>query len=207
MKDLKKELIRYGRKIYADKFVIGTGGNISVRAGKKICIKASGVSLGSSETSDYNEVDLRTGKATCFKSPCSIEIPMHMACYRARPDIGAVVHTHPVYSTILGIIGAELGYISYEFMLTMRSKVPAINYNSAGSVKLADAVGRAIKKSNGALLKNHGIIVVGCDLAQAYERALALERAAKIYVLASMSGKVSNIPEEELARMLNNKRR
>jgi len=201
MKDLKKELIRYGRKIYTEKFVIGSGGNISVRSGDKVCIKASGVSLENSSAADYNEVDLKTGRAICLKRPCSIEIPMHLACYRARPDVGAVVHTHPVYGIILGIMGVKLGYISYEFMLTMKSEVPTINYKSAGSGALAEAVGRAIKKYNGLLLKNHGTIVAGRDLSEAYERALALERAAKIYVLAGLSGKVSLIPKEELQRL------
>jgi ribulose-5-phosphate 4-epimerase/fuculose-1-phosphate aldolase len=126
---------------------------------------------------------------------------MHLACYKFRPDIDAVVHTHPVYGTILGIVGAKLGYISYEFMLTMKSEVPTINYKSAGSGALATAVGKAIRKSNGILLKNHGIIVVGKDLAEAYDRAVALERAAKIYVLAGLSGKISSIPKEDLGRL------
>jgi L-fuculose-phosphate aldolase len=201
MKDVRKKLIECGRKIYAKKFVIGSGGNISARSGDKIYIKASGVSLENSRLSDYNEVDLKTGKAVCFNRPCSIEIPMHLACYKARPDIGAVVHTHPVYGTILGIMGVKLGYISYEFMLTMRSEVPTINYKGAGSAALADAVGRDIKKYNGLLLKNHGTIVVGKDLAEACERALALERAAKIYVLSGLSGRISLIPKEELGRL------
>ena len=201
MKELKKELAEYGRKVYARKLVIGAGGNISARRGNKIYIKASGVSLENSRPSDYNEVDLKTGKATCFNRPCSIEIPMHLACYRARPDIGAVIHIHPVYGTILGIMGVKLGYISYEFMCAMRSEVPTINYKSAGSRALAEAVESAIKKYNGVLLKNHGTIVVGVDLGQAYERALALERAAKTYILSGLSGKVSLIPKEELKRL------
>ena len=202
MEKLKRELAGYGRKIFAKKLVIGSGGNISARAGEKIYIKASGVSMESSRPSDYNEVDLKTGKAVCHGKRCSVEIPMHLACYRARPDIGAVVHTHPVYGTILGIMGVKLGYISYEFMHTMRSEVPTLKYKSSGSVALADAVGKAIKKYNGAMLKNHGTIVVGKDMKEAYERALALERAAKVYILSGLSGRVSSIPKGELKCLL-----
>ena len=190
--------MEYGRKVYARKLVIGAGGNISARSGSKIYIKASGVSLENSRPFDYNEVDLKTGRAVCFNKPCSIEIPMHLACYRARPDIGAVIHTHPVYGTILGITAAKLGYISYEFMFTMRSEVPTINYRSAGSGALAAAVGKAIKKYNGALLKNHGAIVVGKDIKEAYERALALERASKVCIFSGLSGKMSLISKKEL---------
>ena len=198
MKDIRKELAEYGRKIFARKLVIGAGGNISARNGNKIYIKASGISLEDSRPSDYNEVDLKTGKAVCLNRPCSIEIPMHLACYKARPDVGAVVHTHPVYGTILGAIGARLGYISYEFMFTMKSEVPTINYRSAGSVALASEVGKAIKKYNGALLRNHGAIVVGKDMKEAYERALALERAAKTCIFSGLSGKISLISKKEL---------
>ena len=189
MKDLKKELIRYGKKIYAEKFVIGAGGNISVRHGSKVYIKASGVSLEDSGIADYNNVDLKTGKVTCLKGPCSIEIPMHLACYEARPDIGAVIHTHPVYGTTLGMMVNQLGFISYEFMFTMKSEVPTIAYKKAGSLGLGQAVKRGIKKHNGLLLKNHGIITVGKNLEEAYLRAQALERACKIYILARLSGK------------------
>lgn len=201
MKDPRRELVEYGRKIYDEKLVIGSGGNMSARSGGKIYIKASGVSLGDSRISDYNEVDLKTGAAICLKRPCSIEIPMHLACYRARPDIGAVVHTHSVYGTILGMITAKLGYISYEFMFTMKSEVPTISYRSAGSIALAEAVGKAISRHNGASLKNHGAIVVGKDPAQAYERALALERAAKVYVLSGLYGKPPLISRGELTRL------
>ena len=186
MRDMKKELAEYGRKIYAKKFVIGAGGNISARLGNKVYIKASGASLENSGLSDYNEIDLKTGRTICLKGPCSIEIPMHLACYKARPDVGAVIHAHPVYGTILGMIGAKLGYISYEFMFTMRSEAPIVDYKSPGSPALGCAVKKIIKKHNGALLKNHGVIVVGKDLEEAYERALALERAAKIYVFSRL---------------------
>ena len=201
MQDFKRELIKYGRKIFAGKFVIGSGGNISVRSGNKVYIKASGVSLENSCSADYNEVNLKTGKAICFNGPCSVEIPMHLACYRARPEIVAVVHTHPVYGIILGMAGIKLGYISYEFMFTMKSEVPTRNYKSAGSAALAGAVGRTIKKNNGALLKNHGIIVVGVSLAEAYEWSVGFVRAAKICIFSGLLGGLSLIPKKELKRL------
>ena len=202
MKDFKKELIKYGKLIYAEKLVIGTGGNISVRAKDKIYIKASGVSLENSTMEDYNEVDIRSGKAVCLKGPCSVEIPMHTACYKARPDIGAAVHTHPVYGTVLSASAKRLGFVSYEFMCMLKSDVPVINYKSSGSIELANAVAKMIKKHNAVILKNHGSIVVGKDLKEAYERAIALERACKIYVLSKLTGKVSLIQKSELKHVM-----
>lgn len=192
MGDFRKELVKYGRLIYAQDLVAGSGGNISVRVKDKIYIKASRVSLENSREADYNEVDLRTGKAVCLKGPCSIEVPMHTACYRARPyDIGAVVHTHPVYGTIAAMSLKKLGFVSYELMFTLATEAPVIGYKGPGSRELADAVKKMIKKHNAVLLKNHGALVVGRDLKEAYERSVALERACKIYVLSKLTGKLS----------------
>lgn len=194
MKNFKKELIRYGRLIYAHGLVTGSGGNISIRIKDKVYIKASKVSLGSSKEKDYNEIDLKTGKEICLKGPCSIEVPMHIACYKARPDIGSVIHTHPVYGTILGMLVKKLGFVSYEFKYALQSEVPIIDYKEPGSYKLAGAVKGAIKDHNAVLMKNHGAIVVGRDIKEAYERSVALERACRIYVLSRLAGKVSLIP-------------
>ena len=188
MTDFKKELIKYGRLIYAQNLVMGTGGNISVRVKDKVYIKASRVSLENSAKEDYNEIDLKTGKTICSKGPCSIEMPMHLACYKARTDIGAVVHTHPIYGTVMGLSGKKVGFVSYEFKLALQSEVPVISYKEPGSIELAEAVRKPIKKHNAVLLKNHGAVVVGKDIKEAVERSIALERACKIYVLSKLSG-------------------
>jgi L-fuculose-phosphate aldolase len=195
MQDIKKELIKYGKLLYAERFVIGAGGNISARSKRRIFIKASGVSLKSSCFRDYNAVDIATGAPECAKKPCSVEIPMHLACYRARPDIGAAIHTHPVYATVLGMLTKKLGAVSYEFVCAFKSGVPVLEYKESGSRALADAVARAIKKHNAVILKNHGVMVVGNNVKEAYERSLVLERACRTYVLSKLSGKVSLIDE------------
>ena len=198
MKDVRKELVKYGKLLYAEHAVVGAGGNISVRAKNKIYIKVSGISLKNSSTRDYNKVDIATGKAECHKKPCSVEIPMHLACYRARPDIGAAVHTHLVYGTILGMLTKRLGPVSYEFVCSLGSDVPILAYKSSGTLALANAVAKAIKKHNAVLLKNHGAMVVGKDIKEAYERSIVLERACRTYVLSKLAGKASLIPKSLL---------
>lgn len=191
MKDFKRELVKYGKLIYAHNLVVGSGGNISVRVKNKIYIKASKVSLENSAKKDYNEIDIKTGRTKCFKGACSVETPMHAACYKARPDIGAVIHTHPVYGTIVGMLVKKMGPVSYESMFVLSSEVPVINYKRPGTKDLAEAVGNAIKKYNAVLLKRHGAVVVGCDIKEAYEKSVVLERACKIYVLSKLAGKIS----------------
>jgi len=193
MNDFKAELVKYGKLIYAQNLVAGCGGNISVRVKDSVYIKASGVSLENSKETDYNKIDIKTGKTACIKKPCSVEVPMHLACYKARPDIRAVVHIHPVYGTILSMLIKKLGFVSYELMCALSTKVPVIGYKKSGSMELARAVGNMIKKHNAVLLKNHGAIVVGHSLREAFERSVVLERACKIYILSKLAGKVSLI--------------
>ena len=193
--DLKRELVKYGEKIYEASLVIGTGGNISARLDDVIYHKSRGVSLKESMGCDYNEVSLRSAKIISKScKPSSIELPMHLACYKARPDIGAVIHTHPIYGTVIAGMGAKVGMVSYEFMVAMGSDVPSIGFFTPGSARLAEAVGKVMRSHNGVLLKNHGALVVGKDLKEAFFRAMALERACKIFLLSKLAGKISIIP-------------
>lgn len=197
--DLKRELVRYGEKIYEEGLVIGSGGNISARLDGMMYLKASGISLKESMACDYAEVSLSDKKATAGHCrPLSIELPMHVACYRARPDIGAVVHTHPVYGSIAASITQEIGLVSYEFLVYMNSTVPVIKYIRPGTEKLAEAVKKEITSHNGVILASHGALVVGKDIKEAFFRALALERACKMLILSKISGKISLIPKSEL---------
>lgn len=197
--DLKRELVKYAEKIYAEGLVISSGGNISAKLGSSVYLKASGVSLKESMACDYIDIDLGSGKdlsGSC--KPSSIELPMHIACYRSRPDIGACVHAHPVYGSVVAGMTGKLGLISYEFFTSMGTEVPVVPFIAPGSDKLAKAVGKAIKDHNGVLLKNHGVITVGKDIKEAFFRALALERACKILVLSKIAGKVTFIPRSKI---------
>lgn len=199
---LKQKLIKYGRELFDEKLVVGSGGNISARMENSIYIKASGASLKNSTPDDYIKVDLKSGRQIDCGRRCSVELPMHLACYKARPDIGAVIHTHPVCATALAAIEEEVPLVSYELAVAMRSKICTIKYIRSGTKNLAKAVADNIKKCNGVLLKNHGALVVGNDLKEAFVRALALERACKIFVISKFAGKVSSIPGIELKKIL-----
>ncbi|MBN1526238.1 MAG: class II aldolase/adducin family protein [Candidatus Omnitrophica bacterium] len=199
---LKRELVACGRKICGEGLAIGTGGNISVRDGGLIYVKASSVSMRKAKAGDYIPVDLKTGRPFVRHKRPTIELPMHLACYRARPDIGAVIHTHPVYGSIAGMTVKKLGFISYEFIACVGSETPVLDYLRCGSGELAKAVAKAIKRHNAVLLKNHGAIVVGKDLKEAFNRSLALERANQIFVMSRLLAKASFISASEARRLL-----
>ncbi|MDD5680387.1 MAG: class II aldolase/adducin family protein [Candidatus Omnitrophica bacterium] len=188
-KRLVKELLAIGRKIDKCSLVIGEGGNISARMGDRVYIKRRNASMAVARAADYIAIDVNTGKPLSSKGLPSTEVPMHLACYGARKDIGAVIHTHPVFVTTLGVSGINFDSLSYEAQVYLKSDIAAIPYITPGSRKLGAAVGSAIKKHNAVILKQHGLITVGKDIKEAFLRTLALERAAMIYIFCKVLGK------------------
>ena len=185
-KRLTKDLVKIGKKIHRLGLVIGEGGNISARCGHVVYIKRRNASMAAGKTADYIPVDANTGKPIGHKCKPSTEVPMHLACYRARKDVKAVVHTHPIFVTAMGISGISFKSLSYETRVYLKSSIAAVPYIKPGSAALGRAVGKAIKKHNAVILKNHGLITVGKDIKEAFLRTLAAERAVMIYTFSRM---------------------
>lgn len=188
-KKILKDLVDIGRKISRAGLIIGEGGNISARIGNIVYIKRGAALMGRGRATDYIPLNLKTGKPLRKKDRPSTEIYMHLACYRARKDIGAVIHTHPVFVTALGMAGVDMKLFTpldskhltgftYEMEVNIKSPIAKIAHITPGTPQLGKAVGRAVKKHNAVLLKSHGLVTVGKDLEKAFLCTLAVERAA-----------------------------
>ena len=127
---------------------------------------------------------------------------MHLACYRKRPDIKAVLHLHPVFSTAVANSKIKLKTISYELAASLGSELVRAKYKPSGSRSLAKEIGRLIKKHNAILMPNHGIIVVGNSLDSALKRVFAVERACQTLVFSRLLGIHSFLPKKEAKRIM-----
>ena len=199
---IKRQLIKTGKALDKDGLIMGGGGNISALSGDVIYIKRKGVAMAKAGMSGYVAVSLKTGKPVRENEIPSTEIYMHLACYKNRKDIGAVVHTHPPFATAVAISGARPGILSYEMAVYVNSEVGRIGYVAPGTTALGRAIGKAVKKHNAILLKNHGLITVGKDLDEAYFRSLAMERACTTFVACKLIDKVKNIRKSDVARWM-----
>jgi L-fuculose-phosphate aldolase len=126
-----------------------------------------------------------------------LETVMHLETYLARPDVGAVIHTHPVYSIALGATAGGLELLSHDGLL-FPDGVPVFN-GTAGLVTTPQdgkGVARALGGGRAALLRNHGILVAGEDISWAVLAALTLERAARIQFIARTLGDPVPIPRD-----------
>jgi L-fuculose-phosphate aldolase len=132
----------------------------------------------------------------------SSELPFHAAVYRARPDVGGVVHTHSPYATTLAVMRRPIPALHYVIASFGVTEIPVVGYETYGSDELArrlEAV--AGSGANGALLANHGAVAFGASLEQAALHASLLEFLAATYYRTLLAGGPVLLPAEEIARV------
>ena len=123
---------------------------------------------------------------------------MHLACYRRRGDINAVVHTHSPHATTLAVMGRELPAVHYMIALSGGSVVPCAPYHLFGTTALADAAVAAMDGGYGALLQSHGVLACGRDLHHAWSLAEQIEFCAEIYLKALAVGEPLLLSREQI---------
>ena len=187
---IKSELARYSARLVSRGLVVGPGGNTSARDGETMWISPSGFALDDIGADDWVAMDIASGKTLQAAPRPSSEFAMHLAIYRARPDVSAIVHTHP--PTTIGVISAGLDRIPFMFpdQVAVVGDMPFIDYVVPCSQELADAVVAAMGDPavSALLMQNHGLITVGHNLKEAYYRTEVVEDAARIFWIAATVG-------------------
>ena len=200
--EIKKEICEVGHKIYALGFVAANDGNISVKVNDhEFYCTPTGVSKGSLTPDMIIKVDENGNKLEGKLNPSS-EIKMHMRVYRERPDVQAVVHAHPPVATAFTVAGIELDqYILPEAVLTL-GEVPTCEYGTPSTMEIPDSLEPFIQNHDAFLLKNHGALTVGCNITKAFFLMEELEFNAKICKYAMELGAVHEIPNEQLKKLM-----
>ena len=124
---------------------------------------------------------------------------MHLGVYRARPDVGAVVHTHSRYATTMALLRRPIAPVLDEMVVYLGGQVEVARYGSSGSEELAGHVVEALGDRSAVLLASHGVLTTGKDLAKAFKNAELVEHIAQIVVTASsLGGELTPLPDEVL---------
>lgn len=165
--------------------LIGTAGNVSVRAGDQLAVTATGIVLRQAAPEQVTVVSLDGAVAAGDLEPTS-ELELHLGIYR-RYAAGAVVHTHSPQATALSLVLDELPCVHYQQLL-IGGSVRVAPFAVFGSAELAGHVLAALEGRSAALLANHGAIVHGRTLAEAVDHALLLEWACGLYLRAAAIG-------------------
>jgi len=195
----KKLIVDTGRELYKQNLTVRTWGNISVLDSNTdlVYIKPSGIEYNEIEAKDIVVLEKKGKIVEGTKNP-SIETPMHLAIYNTRNDVGAIIHYHPIYSSVLAVTGLSLPGICEDFVQLVGNKVVCAKYGLPGSKELAKNAVIALGERKAVFLLNHGTLCVGRDMKEAMKVCYVVEKTAHIYVLSKSVGKCRIIPEKDI---------
>ncbi len=194
-----EEVIAAGRRLYERGLIAASQGNLSVRTAHGLLVTASGVSKGSLHPGLVLATDLDGGAAGVRVSS---EIQMHVALYRRRPDVRAIVHAHPPAATAFAVTELGLDSSLLAEAVLLLGRIPLVAYAAPSSGELAESVAEAMLETHAALLANHGAVCVGHSLAEAMDRMETLEHLARVTLLARTLGEPRRLAEDEVRRLL-----
>ncbi|MDK2981176.1 MAG: L-fuculose-phosphate aldolase [Chloroflexota bacterium] len=182
--DTTQKLVKHG-------LIRISSGNISVRINDElVAITPSSIPYDELKVEDIVVLDM-LGQTVDGTLRPSVEKMLHIHCYQARPDVHAVIHTHAISAITLSLSRAEIPPLSIE-MVSLGAPIPTLAYSLPGSLVFADRVAgyfQADPHKKAVLLENHGAVVVGSDLKEAFQNASNLETGAQIYYRALVLGR------------------
>ena len=202
LEQLRAEIARYGKRVLTERLATGAGGNISARSGDVMLISPSGFSLEDAAPEQYVPISISSGAILGGDSlrPSS-EVLMHLACYRKRPDVGAVIHTHPQFTIALCSSGHDLRPMFADSIIYLGQNVPHLDYVTVTTPELAAAVEGCLGAAVCIILRNHGAITLGANLKEAFWRACTVEESACIQFLGTLVGKPRFLDQSEAERL------
>jgi L-fuculose-phosphate aldolase len=174
--------------------IVGSSGNVSVRAPGGMMITPSGADP---ETIPDLVAQSLDGVVVDEGTPSS-EWAMHAAVYRVCHEAAFVVHTHADACTALACLGSELPAFHYMVVQFGGTDVRCAPYVTFGTTALAEAAAEAMRGRSACLLANHGMIVCAATAAQALSRATLLETLCRQYLLALSAGTPRLLTEQEM---------
>lgn len=185
----------------ADRLVVGSAGNVSIRVGQEMVVSARGVPYAYLEPADHPRVSLEDGSASGPLAPTS-EMPLHLGILRSLPEVGAIVHTHSRYAAAFAVARLDLPFVCNESLGAAAERVLVTRpYAPPGSGDLAAAALAAFARQPGSravLLANHGVVAIGDTAESAYLVAAQVEWTAEVCWLArGLGGETALTPQEQ----------
>jgi L-fuculose-phosphate aldolase len=179
----------------------GRSGNVSCRWKDGMLITPTGMAYDAMRARDIVFVTSNGSVKGRQKKPSS-EWRFHLAAYKARPDVEAVVHTHSLNATVLACAQRPIPAFHYMVAVAGGKDIPVVPYATFGTEELARHVGEGLAHRNACLMANHGVIAVGATPSLALELAGEVEVLAEQYYKVLTLGAATILPDAEMAAVL-----
>lgn len=200
---LRSEVIAVSQRLHAAGWVANHDGNVSVRLkGDRFLITATAMSKAEIDDASLLIVDAQGAVLEGRKRPFS-ELELHLAAYKARPEVDVVIHAHPPYATAFGLAEKEIAPISMpEVVVSLGDRIPTLPRALPKDPAAVERLIACASERDAFVIAGNGAITLGTDLAQAFLRMELVEHYAKILHLALSFGPVSPLPSGDLAKLL-----
>ncbi len=197
IQEAKEIICKAGIRLLAQNLVKGTWGNISLRYDDKyMIITPSGLNYEELSADDMVVVNYHSYDYEGKNKPSS-EMKLHAEIYKTRKKINAVIHTHQQNASTVAAARREIPPILDDMAQILGPSVRVAEYALPGTKKIVKATIKALKGRNAALMANHGAVVVGSDMEEAFIAAEVLEKTAKAFIEASFLGEAKSINKFE----------
>lgn len=198
---LINQIVKYAQKIDQKGFSANHDGNISVKFEDILLATPTAVSKGNIVDDLIITLDLE-GKLLAGNGKPFSEIQLHLAAYKARDNVKAVVHAHPPFATARGLVGKELRPALPEAIVSIGDLIPVVAFAMPGAKENVAIVAQALAEVDVFMLPGNGVLAVGDSVEQAYLRLELVEHLAKIDYYAANLGQSMELSAEDLAKLL-----
>jgi len=196
LENLKKEVYQAHLKLWENKLVMWTSGNVSGRDPKTdyVVIKPSGVSYDKLSPDHLVVVDLNGNIIEGNLKP-SVDMATHLYVYKHMPEVMAVIHTHSTYASAFAAIGKPIPVCLTAMADFFGGDIPMGELVLIGEEEIGKEMVGKIGNSKAILMKNHGPFTIGKNVNEALQAAIFLEETAKVLIMSKILGEPQSIPE------------
>ena len=185
--EAKREEVRATCLALADRgYLAGTGGNVALRADEDhFAVTPSATDYYAMSAADVCIVRLSDKQQVDGEREASVEAGLHAGVLLARPECAASIHTHQPIASAYTLLATALEVRDAVHRALLGARIPCVGYAPSGTGLLAMRVARAIEPDVHAyLMRNHGVVCVGIDAAEAMQRVAALESECAAFFLS-----------------------
>ena len=197
---IQKEICAAGLRLSKEGLVARSWGNISIRIDEHtMAVTPSGIKYEDVKPEHIAIINLADGTYQCEFKP-SGERKLHIAVYRARPEVGAIIHTHQMAASVCAAVRATVPVDAKKAQSVLGADAVYCGaYGLPGTKKLTSQTVAAIKGGNSALMANHGVVCLGTDMAAAFNVAKVLEEVCSGYILKAFGLKTGTARPDDKA--------
>lgn len=203
----RKEICEIGRRLYAKGFAAANDGNITVRIGPdRVVCTPTGVSKGFLRPDDLCIIDLEGNQISGSKRRTS-EALLHLTIYKAREDVGGVLHCHPPHATAFAMVHETIPKCVLPEVEVFLGEVPIARYETPGTQSFADTVLPYVHSANTLLLANHGSVAWSKEVMTAYFNTEIIDAYCRMLILARQLGPIRYLSEKQVGELMEFKKR